>query len=205
MTNGQRIITLIVSVMTLCACAVFASTLVHASLYYQAEDEATPAEAGIAVSGAPARENPEAPTRLLIPAIGVNAHVQDVGIGKSGNMAVPTNFTDVGWYRYGPTPGQKGSAVIDGHVDNGFGMDAVFKKIGTLVPGDDIYVETKDNPAAHFVVTGVETYAAADVPKELLFTRDDASRLNLITCAGAWEPDKKAYDERVVVYAILAP
>jgi LPXTG-site transpeptidase (sortase) family protein len=205
MTNGQRITAAVVSIMTLCACAVFASTLVHASLYYQAEDEATPAQAGIAISGAPAQGNPEIPAHLLIPAIGVDAHVQDVGIGKSGNMAVPTNFTDVGWYRYGPAPGQKGSAVIDGHVDNGFGMDAVFKKIGALAPGDDIYVKTKDDRTVRFVVTGVETYPADDVPKELLFTRDDASRLNLITCAGTWESDKKAYDERVVVYAILAP
>jgi LPXTG-site transpeptidase (sortase) family protein len=203
MTIRERITIVAVTTATLAACAVFASTLVQASLFHPTEQEATPADLGIKPSGTVTAQNREAPLRLSIPAINVDAKVQSVGLGKSGNMAVPTNFTDVGWYRYGPAPGQAGSAVIDGHVDNGFGMDAVFKHINELKVGDDIFIQTADNPHMHFVVSDIETYAAQDVPTQTLFNGDGTPRLNLITCAGAWNADKKMYDERTVVYATL--
>ena len=46
-------------------------------------------------------------------------------------MGVPTNFTDVGWYRYGPAPGTPGNAVIDGHLDGKSVPEAVFYNLGT--------------------------------------------------------------------------
>src|SRR4051812_45178718 len=110
----DKIITVAVTIMTVCACAAFASTLVHASLAYQPEEEFKPAQ--LATSSAmPASSLRSAPVRLIIPSLNVDTKVQDVGIGKSGNMAVPSNYTDAGWYRYGATPGQVGSAVMDGH------------------------------------------------------------------------------------------
>ncbi len=200
----ERIQTILIMTVTLAACAVFASTLVHASLFYQPEEEVSPTTAGITTSSTVTARDREAPAQLIIPAIDVEARVQDVGLGKSGNMAVPSNFTDVGWYRYGPAPGQTGSAVIDGHVDNGFGISAVFNRINELKPGDDIFIETKDDSRMHFIVADVATYDARDVPADMLFNKADTSRLNLITCAGAWNPESKSYDRRVVIYAVLA-
>lgn len=199
----ERIAIVLVSIATVCAVAVFAITLVHAAVYYDNQDELSVPERSVATSSSTSKKNTSSIARLLIPAIDVDANVQSVGRGRSGNMAVPTNFTDVGWYRYGPIPGQTGSAVIDGHVDNGLGMDAVFKNIDTLQPGADIYVEA-GGAEKHFVVEDVETYNAADVPTDILFNRDDTARLNLITCAGTWSQNKRAYDERTVVYAVLA-
>lgn len=199
----ERFTIVVVSIFTIAACAVFASTLVHASLYYQPEEEIFPAALGIATSTSGSISPHTTSLRLRIPAINVDAAVQSVGIGKSGNMAVPTNFTDVGLYRYGPKPGEVGSAVIDGHVDNGFGMNAVFKHITELKPGDDIFIENASSSPLHFVVTDIETYAAADVPTDILFSRNDVSRLNLITCAGVWDGSAEAYDHRTVVYATL--
>jgi sortase (surface protein transpeptidase) len=170
---------------------VFVSTLVHAAFYSPPEEEITPARVGVTTTNNTSPQSPNTPTRLLIPSIDVDANVQRVGIGKSGNMAVPSNFTDVAWYRYGPTPGQPGSAVIDGHVDNGFGLDAVFKHIAELTSGDDIYIVKKDNTRVHFVIQSIQTYAADEVPLDLLFNRTDQARLNLITCAGTWIRDSK--------------
>lgn len=130
--------------------------------------------------------------------------VQHVGRAKSGNMAVPTNFTDAGWYREGTVPGNVGSAVIDGHVDNALGLPGVFVRLGELAAGDDIYIETEEGNTLHFVVEEATSYAVEDVPREVLFNRSDASRLNLITCQGNWVSDKKMYDRRLVVYARLA-
>lgn len=189
-----------VACMTLMACVIFFATLLHAAWYGPAQEEAAPPAS---VSAAPAYK-PTQPSRLIIPALEINAAVQDVGIGKTGNMAVPLKYADVGWYRYGPYPGQAGSAVIDGHVDNGFGLAAVFKNINTLKPGDDIYIEAQSGTRKHFIVEEVGQYLVTEVPLQKIFNRTDKARLNLITCAGDWVAQEEAYDSRTVVYAVLA-
>lgn len=147
----------------------------------------------------------ESPDRLIIPKIGVDAHVQHVGIAKDGAMAVPTNYTDVGWYKLGTAPGQIGSAVIDGHIDNGFGKDAVFKHLSELVSGDDLYIQTEAGTRLHFKVEDNETYPVADVPLQKIFNRKDTARLTLITCSGTFDTGTLRYDQRRVVYAVLVP
>ena len=201
-----RLLTGMVGLVTLAAAGVFLFVLVHAVWYAPEEEGAAVAPPSSSGSSTPTviASAKDVPVRLSIPSINVDTNIQDVGIGKTGNMAVPSNYTDVGWYRYGTLPGVVGSAVIDGHVDNGFGLDAVFKHISDLKPGDDIYLQAQSGEELHFVVEDVETYAAADVPLQELFTRADKARLNLITCAGQWEPDQDAYDHRTVVYAVLA-
>lgn len=144
------------------------------------------------------------PARLRIPALEVDAHVQEVGITASGNMATPNNFTDVGWYKYGTPPGFTGSAVIAGHVDNGLALPGVFKHLGDIQIGDDIYVESSGGEERRFRVVEIQTYPYTHVPRDVLFARRDAARLNLITCEGAWVWGERTYDRRLVVYAELA-
>lgn len=146
----------------------------------------------------------EQPVRLIIPRLEVDAEVQHVGLTESGNMGVPDNFTDTGWYKYGTVPGRIGSAVIAGHEDNAINLDGVFKKLYLLEPGDDIYVVRRDGERVHFRVEESEVYPYND-PKPLprIFTADDTARLNLITCAGEWVPEAKTNDRRLVVFAKL--
>lgn len=147
----------------------------------------------------------ESPSELIIPKIGVDAHIQHVGIAASGNMAVPTNYTDVGWYKLGTAPGQIGSAVIDGHVDNGFGKDAVFKHLSELAPGDDLYIKTESGAQLHFKVEDTQAYPVADMPLQKIFNSKDTARLTLITCSGTFDAKQLEYDQRRVVYAVLVP
>lgn len=144
-----------------------------------------------------------APVRLLIPALSIDAHVQYVGVTTGGEMGVPNNFTDVAWYRNGTLPGMAGSAVMDGHVDNGLALPGVFKYLERIKIGDSVYVETRDERMLHFVVYDTEIYPYKDVPMDKLFAESDAARLNLITCQGSWLPGDKTYDQRLVVYATL--
>ena len=141
------------------------------------------------------------PARLSIPSIGVDAKVQHVGINKKGNMATPTNFTDVGWYRYGTLPGRQGSAVIAGHVDNGFAMPGVFKNLNDVKKGDDIYLEAANGDMLHYVVTGFSTYDYDAEAKEV-FGQNDDRYLKLITCTGEWMPQHRTHDKRLVVTAL---
>jgi sortase A len=188
-------------VITALAAVVFCATLVHA-LWYAPEDNgfAPPTAAISARTEVPPEEQP---ARLQIPALGIDAAVQYVGVTKAGNMGVPNNFTDVAWYKYGTPPGERGSAVIDGHVDNGLGLDGVFKHLGDIKAGDDVYVLRKNGGKIHYVVTSIATYPYKAVPTDLVFSRQDTARLNLITCEGTWVKNDKTYDERLIVYTEL--
>ena len=56
-------------------------------------------------------------------------------------QAVDRDVDEVGWYRYGPTPGDNGSAVLSAHVDSRSQGPGVFFRLGTLTPGDFVEVE----------------------------------------------------------------
>jgi len=143
------------------------------------------------------------PVRLIIPAIEVDTEIEHVGVGMSGNMAVPQNYLHTAWYRLGTTPGKVGSAVIAGHVTNGLRLPAAFSRLGELKTGDEVIVEKGDGTRARFSVTDVSVYKVSEVPRETLFNRKDGSYLNLITCEGEWQVRKRMYDHRTVVYTTL--
>ncbi|GLV58026.1 class F sortase [Dictyobacter sp. S3.2.2.5] len=140
--------------------------------------------------------------RLIIPAIKVNAPIETVGKTSEGYMDVPTRnqWTGVGWYKEGPLPGQKGTAVIDGHLDRTGGAPAVFWDLKKLHPGDIVTVQAKNGDKARFKVTQVSNYKPTQAPIKLIFGRQDGTFLNLITCAGVWVPAENQTSERLVVY-----
>lgn len=140
---------------------------------------------------------------LFIPSLGIKAHIQDVGVTNLGNMATPSNAYDVGLYVYGSTLGAYGSSVIAGHVNNRFGLKAVFGDLHKIKVGDDIYVQIDKATEMHFVVlyTSVYDYDAY-VPE--VFTKDDKQYLNLITCTGTWLSEAHTHDKRLVVTSVLS-
>ncbi|HET9641257.1 MAG TPA: class F sortase [Candidatus Paceibacterota bacterium] len=187
---------------TLIAGVVFVTTFVHA-VYYAPDTEAPPSPS--LASAAASIPSAVKPVRLIVPALGIDANVQQLGINAKGAMMAPSNFTDVGWYRYGTVPGHVGSAVIDGHVDNGLGLDGVFKHLGDVQKGDDIYIEDQNGKKLHFIVDDVQIYPFDASPAQKIFGQTDSARLNLITCAGTWVKGQRTYNERLVVYSKLAP
>lgn len=141
--------------------------------------------------------------RLIIPALKINAKIQNVGITKKGNMSTPTNFFDVGLYKYGTPPGEIGSAVIAGHVENGLGLKAVFGNLKNIKEGDDIYIEKELGEKIHFVVTSTAIYDYNSSAEEV-FNQNDGAYLKIITCTGKWMPDLRTHDKRLIVTAIKA-
>ena len=93
--------------------------------------------------------------------------------------------------------------VIDGHVDNGFGLAGVFNNLQKAEAGDEIIVTTKEGGRYRYVVTSLQTYDYKQVPVESIFSTSGAPRLAIITCDGAWIAGEKTYDRRLVVYAEL--
>jgi hypothetical protein len=145
---------------------------------------------------------PLKPIRLVIPAIGVDAAIQSVGLYWNGNgeMSIPTNFTDVAWYNGGPRPGMPGSAVIDGHLDGKNVEEAVFYNLGNLKIDDQVGVVDASGTMIRFRVVKVVTYDYNATTTDVFSGDTSKARLNLITCAGTWIPGQKIYDKRIVVY-----
>src|SRR5579863_6103654 len=145
------------------------------------------------------------PVRLVIPAIGVNAAVERVGIVANGDLATPTGhpWDDVGWYDLGTLPGERGSAVIDGHLDRPGGYPAVFWYLRNIHVGDAVFVTEKDGKQLRFHVTRIAYYTPQDAPLQDIFGNRSGNYLNLITCAGDWIPSQGQTTLRLVVYTTL--
>lgn len=139
--------------------------------------------------------------RLVIERIGVDARIETVGLTAGHAMAAPSSLSTVGWYAGGPSPGQPGDAVIDGHY--GLPSDpAVFRSLSVLTPGDRVVVVWPDGRQVAFQVTSSVVMARDARAPAGLFTRSGPARLSLITCGGAWEQDQATYSDRLVVTAV---
>jgi len=145
------------------------------------------------------------PVSVTIPAIGVRSPLLRLGLNPDGTMAVPdlaTSADEAAWYEYSVTPGQIGTAVIEGHVDSEVGP-AVFFRLGALHPGDHIDVALADGMTAVFRVTGVREYTKIDFPTEMIYGPTHYSSLRLVTCGGTFDYATGHYLSSVVVFASL--
>lgn len=150
-----------------------------------------------------ASTTPLVPVRLLIPSIGVNAHVEQVGKKADGTMGTPSTFGDVAWYAAGSAPGQSGNAVIDGHVDNALTTAGVFMHLSQIALGDTITVVNASGTPMSFTVNNIEEIPADSAPAASIFATTGPAQLVLITCDGTWVPNAKSFDKRLVVFASL--
>ena len=142
------------------------------------------------------------PVSLSIPAIGVNTPLSELGLNANHTVQVPSDFQEPGWYEYGPTPGQLGSAIILGHVDSYLGP-AVFYKLRDLHPGDRVDVTLADRVVTHFEVRQIAMYQKSNFPAFLVYGPHGYSGLQLITCGGIFDTQTGHYLSNVVVYTSL--
>ncbi len=146
------------------------------------------------------------PVRLVIPAIAVNASIESVGAQSDGDLAIPTQnpWEHVGWYNLGPRPGERGSAVIDGHLDRPGGDPAVFWHLRAMQIGNIVMVVDAQGKILRFRVIGIAFYLPQNAPIQNIFANETGTYLNLITCAGDWIPSQHQTTLRLVVYTSLA-
>jgi sortase (surface protein transpeptidase) len=145
------------------------------------------------------------PMRLIIPSVGIDAYVEQVGIQPNSDMATPmlNPWEDVGWYDGGPHPSDRGSAVIDGHLDRPGGYPAVFWRLRQIQVGNEVLVKNRGGKTLHFHVTRIALYAPQEAPIQDIFGNVGGTYLNLITCAGDWIPSQHQTNQRLVVYTVL--
>lgn len=170
-----------------------------ATVYVPHDVESVSSDATTTGPIAPASE----PVRLRIPSLSIDAAFETpLGLNDDGSVGVPVAFDTVGWYKYGPTPGELGPAVILGHVDSYKGA-AVFYHLGQLKEGDTVEVERADGSTAVFEVTGYERVAQSEFPMDRVYGNIPYSGIRLITCSGTYNRETHRYDRNLIVYGKL--
>jgi hypothetical protein len=155
-------------------------------------------------AGQPLRRS--VPVDVDIPAIGVDSKLLHLGVNADGTIQVPSLDGSAGlaaWYKYSATPGQIGTSVIEGHVDDLQGP-AVFFRLGALRPGDAIDVTLADGVTAVFRVTGVRQFLKSRFPADTVYGQASYPALRLITCGGTFDYATGHYLSSTVVFASLA-
>ncbi|HEY0117626.1 MAG TPA: class F sortase [Cellulomonas sp.] len=145
-----------------------------------------------------------APVRVVVPAIGVDSGLMDLGLNPDGTMQVPPAAFPAGWYTGAPTPGQRGPAIIAGHIDWG-SVHGVFHDLAALRAGDVVTVTRADASVVTFRVTDVEEYPKDKFPTAAVYGDTADPELRLITCGGDFDKGTGHYVDNVVAYAVMEP
>lgn len=142
-----------------------------------------------------------APTRFEIARLEVSMPVLPVGVAKDGQMALPATPAEMGWYEYGPRPGDEaGATVLAAHLDMpGYGTGPA-AELDELRRGDVITVRSGAT-VRRYRVAEVDRLRKESLDLASLFSRDGPPRLHVVTCGGRFDAETRRYDENVVVVA----
>ncbi len=145
------------------------------------------------------------PVSIRIPAIGVSAPVMQLGLNADKTIQVPplANANLAGWYKYGPSPGQPGPAVIVGHIDSAASGGEVFYRLRDMTKGQLIYVTLADGKTETFAVYGLQQAPKTDFPTARVYGHTRDAELRLVTCGGTFNPAAGSYESNIIVYAHL--
>ncbi|MDT4891951.1 MAG: hypothetical protein QOE97_986 [Pseudonocardiales bacterium] len=148
------------------------------------------------------------PERIEIPRLHAVAPIVHVVTLPDNSLEVPQDPKIVGWWDTGAKPGAKtGTAILDGHI-NFAGVKGVLADIGTLNPGDTVYVygvSGGKHTTVKFSITGVRTYDKHALPYQEIFDQKSVGRLAIVTCGGPFDASTGNYRDNIVAFAVPAP
>lgn len=105
------------------------------------------------------------------------------------------------WLEGGPSPGEYGNALFNGHV-SWKKVAGVFSVLPKMEIGEEIVVEYDDGSTMSFLVTSNDIYNIDSVPDEVMAFYTEDARMTLITCYGeSWNSGIGTRNERCVVVA----
>jgi sortase (surface protein transpeptidase) len=146
------------------------------------------------------------PVSLNIPAIGVHSKIQELGQTSDGALETPLpgpHYNEAAWYRYSPTPGALGPAIILGHVDSAAEGPSVFFRLGDLRAGDRVSITRADGSIAVFEVDDIARYPKDKFPTKLVYGNIDHAGLRILTCGGPFDSNSGHYLDNIVAFASL--
>ena len=149
-----------------------------------------------------APEGIEPPRRLVVGAVDIAMPVLATGVTADGQMELPADPSQVGWYRFGALPGDpEGSAVLGGHVDSVRYGTGPLARLAQVREGARVMVTSGEGQRLAYRVTSVERISKAALPVDRLFDPTGPHRLVIVTCGGRYLPEAGGYEDNIVVIA----
>lgn len=150
----------------------------------------------------PQRLSPASPGHIDIPALGISSGMEHLGLTADNAIATPKSLWSTAWFNQSSKPGDPGPALIVGHYSR-YGK-AIFANLHKLQNGQQILITDEGGQQFIFQVTAVKSVSTAQFPmNEVLGNTDSRSRLEIITCGGAYIKQTKDFTERTVITAEL--
>ena len=156
---------------------------------------------------------PPAPVQIRIPALGVSRSIVKLPRIRDRRTGVWTWNTDslfrrgrtdlVGHWVGSAYPGEEGNMVLAGH-NYGYGYNGVFVRLGSLRPGNKVYIVNSVGQTFQYRVTTVKRLKwrskdFRELSQHLAFLAPSgAERVTLVSCGGA---DIEPFPERIYVVA----
>lgn len=144
---------------------------------------------------------PALPERISIPAARVDTIVDRVGTKRNGTIRVP-RIGRAGWYEGGPRPGERGRAVIIGHLDTRKGP-GLFARVPSLRRGDAIDVTDRGGRVHRYRVASRARVRKDRFPTEQVYGGGKRRVLVLVTCGGPYTQES-GYRDNILVFATAA-
>ncbi|MFJ1648160.1 sortase domain-bontaining protein [Streptomyces sp. NPDC088258] len=188
-------------------CALTGSVAIVAAVAGQTPPPPRATVAGTVPSGPPAGREGQVgppgmprsvPVEVAIPEVRLAARLQPVRTTDRGELPLPADPARASWLASSVTPGERGTAVLAGHVDSA-GGPAAFYGLGAVTPGMTVTVRRADGSTARFTVDAVAVYPRARFP-DSVYAPTATAGLRMITCTG-WDRAARMYRDNVVVYA----
>ena len=144
------------------------------------------------------------PAEVRIPKIDAVSSLVPLGLNADRTVQVPPVDTpeQAGWFTGAPRPGDRGPAVLLGHV-NGGGQAGIFARLAELDPGDEVLVERADGSTVRFTVRRVDQVPKTEFPTDEVYGDTDGPELRLITCGGSFDEGADSYRDNIIVYAAM--
>lgn len=140
------------------------------------------------------------PIGLSIPDLDLaGAAIRAVGVEANGEMEIPA-ATEVGWYRWSPSPGHAGSSVLAAHIAFD-GLDGAFRNLDNVDVGAVFTIQFDDGSERSFEIVERAQYGKTDLPFDRVFAKDGDPTVVLITCGGDFNRAASSYEDNVVAYA----
>ncbi len=149
----------------------------------------------------------QVPVAINIPDAEVDAEVEIQQI-VDGQMLDPSGPWVVSWYEQTSLIGERGNAVMSGHVDYWDVGPAVFWNVADLQEGSEIRVVGQDGTTYIYALEYTERVFLADLTAEeinspRLVGNTDYAALTLITCGGEFDYNAGEYLSRDIIRARL--
>lgn len=140
------------------------------------------------------------PASIEVKDLDINQRVQPVGVDDNNDFDVPS-ATEIGWYKYGSSPGEIGSTVMAAHVD--FNNEVgVFFNLRHISIGSEISIKSTNGENFKYKVVDKSIFDKENAPLSKIFSRTGPDRLYLVTCGGEFDPSTTSYNGNVVIQAV---